>query len=263
MAGPRRGERATAFGSDLDAGLRALERVHRLGTPPVLRHGQPFTDDEVARRWCNPTQVFGIGLNYQAQRLRGGRQAVLVQPAVFTQIVTSITGPTHCDSSSDSVDWEVELVVVIGERAENVPAERHAVRRGPHAGQDLSERDVQLAARSRNSPSASPTQVSAHRPDDRQSRRVVDLTTWPSRAPSMGGPAGRPHQDLIFRSVPGLVPVVDPALLRATSSSLVLRPASAWAGPEAVSEAAATLVSEIEDWRAPQRSRLPVSEDRS
>jgi 2-keto-4-pentenoate hydratase/2-oxohepta-3-ene-1,7-dioic acid hydratase in catechol pathway len=66
---------------------------------------------------------------------------------VFTKFVTSLAGPYEIvHLPSDQVDWEVELVAVIGERAYQV-AERDAWRHvaGLTVGQDLSERAVQLS----------------------------------------------------------------------------------------------------------------------
>jgi 2-keto-4-pentenoate hydratase/2-oxohepta-3-ene-1,7-dioic acid hydratase in catechol pathway len=64
---------------------------------------------------------------------------------VFTKYVTSLTGPTgEINLPPGSVDWEVELVVVVGRRAHRVAAERgwdHVA--GVSVGQDISERDLQ------------------------------------------------------------------------------------------------------------------------
>ena len=93
-----------------------------------------------------PRQVFAIGLNYasHADEAKLGRPD---SPPVFTKFPTSITGPNAVVAlPSDSVDWEVELVVAIGRRAERVAesaAWSHVA--GLMAGQDLSERVVQMA----------------------------------------------------------------------------------------------------------------------
>ncbi len=93
-----------------------------------------------------PTQVFAIGLNYaeHADESKMGRPD---SPPVFTKFQTSITGPNATVLlPSGNVDWEVELVVAIGRRAYRVAEESawdHVA--GLMAGQDLSERVVQLA----------------------------------------------------------------------------------------------------------------------
>jgi 2-keto-4-pentenoate hydratase/2-oxohepta-3-ene-1,7-dioic acid hydratase in catechol pathway len=93
-----------------------------------------------------PAQVFGIGLNYRAHAAEVDVEPPAVPP-VFTKFRTCLTGPNATVTlPSDRVDWEVELVVVIGRTAERVPEEKawaHVA--GLMAGQDLSERSVQLA----------------------------------------------------------------------------------------------------------------------
>ena len=93
-----------------------------------------------------PRQVFGIGLNYADHAAESGVQ-VPASPAVFTKFPTCLTGPdATVVLPSDTVDWEVELVVVIGRRAEQVAEEKawtHVA--GLSVGQDLSERTLQLS----------------------------------------------------------------------------------------------------------------------
>jgi 2,4-diketo-3-deoxy-L-fuconate hydrolase len=93
-----------------------------------------------------PAQVFAIGLNYSDHAAESG-VAVPESPAVFTKFPSCLSGPaSDIELPSRTVDWEVELVVVIGRRAERVSAE-HAWRHvaGLTVGQDISERSVQLA----------------------------------------------------------------------------------------------------------------------
>jgi 2,4-didehydro-3-deoxy-L-rhamnonate hydrolase len=94
-----------------------------------------------------PRQVFAIGVNYRAHAEESGL-AVPSIPATFTKFPACLTGPhAHVRLPSAAVDWEVELVVVIGEAAVDVPADdawNHVA--GVTIGQDLSERVVQFAA---------------------------------------------------------------------------------------------------------------------
>jgi 2,4-diketo-3-deoxy-L-fuconate hydrolase len=92
-----------------------------------------------------PRQVFAIGLNYVNHAKESGLPVPSV-PMVFTKFPSSITGPSGTiELSSDSVDWEVELVAVIGVEARNV-SESDAWRyvAGLTVGQDISDRTVQL-----------------------------------------------------------------------------------------------------------------------
>jgi 2-keto-4-pentenoate hydratase/2-oxohepta-3-ene-1,7-dioic acid hydratase in catechol pathway len=94
-----------------------------------------------------PKQVFGIGLNYRAHAAESGTTVPEV-PATFTKFPTCLTGPfDDVPLPSDVVDWEVELVVVIGSRSHRIAASdawQHVA--GVTVGQDLSERTVQFAA---------------------------------------------------------------------------------------------------------------------
>ncbi len=91
-----------------------------------------------------PRQVFGIGVNY-ADHGAEADMAVPEVPLVFTKLSTAITGPYGAIAlSTETVDWEVEIAVVIGRRARNVASEQAwEFVAGVTAGQDLSDRDIQ------------------------------------------------------------------------------------------------------------------------
>jgi 2,4-didehydro-3-deoxy-L-rhamnonate hydrolase len=92
-----------------------------------------------------PRQVFGVGLNYRLHVAEGGRD-VPEEPAVFTKFPSCITGPTsQIPVGSETVDWEVELVVALGRTAQRVGVDRawdHVA--GLMVGQDISDRAVQM-----------------------------------------------------------------------------------------------------------------------
>jgi 2-keto-4-pentenoate hydratase/2-oxohepta-3-ene-1,7-dioic acid hydratase in catechol pathway len=92
-----------------------------------------------------PPQVFAIGLNY-ADHAGESSMPLPPEPAVFTKFQTSIAGPNdEVKLPTATVDWEAELVVVIGRRALNVePAQAWDHVAGVTVGQDLSERTRQL-----------------------------------------------------------------------------------------------------------------------
>ncbi|MDQ1060822.1 2-keto-4-pentenoate hydratase/2-oxohepta-3-ene-1,7-dioic acid hydratase in catechol pathway [Arthrobacter globiformis] len=94
-----------------------------------------------------PRQVFAIGLNYSEHAKESGFAQPDTLPPVFTKFPTCITGPdtTVVIPEGGNVDWEVELVAVIGKEARNVPAADawdHVA--GLSIGQDISERVSQL-----------------------------------------------------------------------------------------------------------------------
>lgn len=94
-----------------------------------------------------PRQVFGIGLNYRDHAAETGQQ-LPERVATFTKFPTCITGGfTEVALPEGNVDWEVELVVVMGRRAYRLAdweAWSHVA--GLCVGQDFSERVLQRAA---------------------------------------------------------------------------------------------------------------------
>jgi 2-keto-4-pentenoate hydratase/2-oxohepta-3-ene-1,7-dioic acid hydratase in catechol pathway len=92
-----------------------------------------------------PAQIFGVGLNYADHGAESG-MAVPDVPLVFTKLQTAVTGPFgSVELTTETVDWEVEIGVVIGRAARSVTAEdAWGFVAGLTIGQDLSDRDVQL-----------------------------------------------------------------------------------------------------------------------
>jgi 2,4-didehydro-3-deoxy-L-rhamnonate hydrolase len=92
-----------------------------------------------------PRQVFGIGLNY---RDHAGESGAPLPPAplTFTKFPSCIAGPTaDVPLSGDMVDWEVEIVAVIGDEVSRVAVDdAWGVVAGLTLGQDISDRAVQL-----------------------------------------------------------------------------------------------------------------------
>ncbi|MEV7845214.1 fumarylacetoacetate hydrolase family protein [Streptomyces cyaneofuscatus] len=113
-----------------------------------LPAGTSFEASDLGSPVPAPRQTLAIGLNYRDHAAESGFVAPEGLPPVFTKYVTSISGPVTevALPPGGHTDWEVELVAVIGARAENVPeadAWNHVA--GLAVGQDISERIVQLA----------------------------------------------------------------------------------------------------------------------
>ena len=135
------------FGADPDLVFERWDEFTSWARTRSLDEAVPFTTQQVGPPVVRPAQIFGIGLNYQAHVSEAGVKPKITSPAVFTKFVSSITGPYDTVTlPSDNVDWEVELVAVIGHRAYGV-SEKNAWNHvaGLTVGQDLSERTVQLA----------------------------------------------------------------------------------------------------------------------
>jgi 2-keto-4-pentenoate hydratase/2-oxohepta-3-ene-1,7-dioic acid hydratase in catechol pathway len=106
--------------------------------------GQNVPSAEFGNPSPMPRQVFAIALNY-ADHAAEASFPIPDEPAVFTKFPASLTGPYGAiDLPPGHVDWEVELVVVIGRGGHRIAAEdawSHVA--GLSVGQDLSERDRQ------------------------------------------------------------------------------------------------------------------------
>lgn len=93
-----------------------------------------------------PRQVFAVALNYAEHAAEGGRE-VPTAPLIFTKFVSCLAG-AHDDVvlPTANVDFEAELVVVIGSLCRSVSEDAawgHVA--GLMPGQDLSERVIQRA----------------------------------------------------------------------------------------------------------------------
>ncbi|HEX2678604.1 MAG TPA: fumarylacetoacetate hydrolase family protein [Polyangiales bacterium] len=94
-----------------------------------------------------PGQLFAIGLNYRDHAKEANLQ-IPEQPMVFTKFQGCLGGArASIELLSDTVDYEVELVVVIGKTAHRVSAANaleHVA--GYCIGQDISDRRLQFAS---------------------------------------------------------------------------------------------------------------------
>jgi 2-keto-4-pentenoate hydratase/2-oxohepta-3-ene-1,7-dioic acid hydratase in catechol pathway len=95
-----------------------------------------------------PQKVFGIGLNYRSHAAESNMDLPEL-PLVFTKFPSCICGPVDdVLLSGPRVDWEVEMVVVIGRKGRRIPADQawsHVA--GLTVGQDVSDRQVQFSVK--------------------------------------------------------------------------------------------------------------------
>ena len=91
-----------------------------------------------------PRQVFAVALNYRAHAAESGLDAP-DDPLFFTKYVSAFSGPVSDVSLPlGKVDWETELVAVIGRTARRVlEADGWSHVAGVTVGQDISERVMQ------------------------------------------------------------------------------------------------------------------------
>jgi 2-keto-4-pentenoate hydratase/2-oxohepta-3-ene-1,7-dioic acid hydratase in catechol pathway len=90
-------------------------------------------------------QVFGIGLNYNDHAGESG-MPLPPAPLTFTKFPSCIAGPTaEIPLSNEMVDWEVEIVAVIGDEVTSVAeSDAWSVVAGLTLGQDISDRALQM-----------------------------------------------------------------------------------------------------------------------
>ncbi|MEV5676698.1 fumarylacetoacetate hydrolase family protein [Streptomyces sp. NBC_00341] len=143
-------ERASdgTFSADPQAVYERWEEFRAWAAFGDLSGGAAFEPADLGSPAPAPRQTLAIGLNYRDHASESGFAAPEGLPPVFTKFVTSISGPvTDVRLPADGhTDWEVELVAVIGHRAEGVAeAEAWSHVAGLAVGQDISERVVQLA----------------------------------------------------------------------------------------------------------------------
>ncbi len=104
--------------------------------------------DESALGPCvpRPAKVFGIGLNYRSHAAEANFE-LPKQPLVFTKFPNCLVGPrADVVLTSERVDYEVELVAVIGRGGRRIGESRaldHVA--GYCIGQDISDRSLQFA----------------------------------------------------------------------------------------------------------------------
>jgi len=124
---------AVGFGEDpMDCLARWDELVSWLAARGTAPTG-PLVEARLTCPVPHPTQVFAIGLNYRDHVVETGAE-VPTAPLTFTKFPSCLAGPRDdIPLVPGSVDWEVELVLVVGA--------------GCTVGQDVSERQLQRAGR--------------------------------------------------------------------------------------------------------------------
>jgi 2,4-didehydro-3-deoxy-L-rhamnonate hydrolase len=136
---------AGRFGADPQAVYERWREFRAWAATAGTDDAAPFRPDELGPPAPRPAQVFALGANYRSHADEGGL-ATPEWPMVFAKYVSSFAGPVgEIELPTGAVDWEVELVAVIGQLARNVPAQQAwNYVAGLTIGQDLSERDLQL-----------------------------------------------------------------------------------------------------------------------
>jgi 2-keto-4-pentenoate hydratase/2-oxohepta-3-ene-1,7-dioic acid hydratase in catechol pathway len=141
---------ATASGGRFGPGLPDLydrwEEVRALFSDkgPAQGEPEPFSPTVAGPPSPAPRQVFAVALNYRDHAAESGFKPP-DDPLFFTKYVSAFSGPvTDVVLPEGKVDWETELVAIIGRPARRIRFEEgwsHVA--GVTVGQDISERALQ------------------------------------------------------------------------------------------------------------------------
>ena len=141
---------ASAFGSDYDEAFFGGDGLVRLEAWAVQNAASaPAIDSSVRLGPCiaRPSKIVCIGLNYADHAKESGAD-IPKEPILFFKSTSSLVGPNDeviIPRGSQKTDWEVELAVIIGQRASYVSeadAMQHVAGYALH--NDYSEREWQL-----------------------------------------------------------------------------------------------------------------------
>ena len=135
------------FSGDPQAAFGRWSELRGWAAEANLEQAQPLSEESLLAVVPRPAQVFAIGLNYRDHAAESGF-ALPAEPVVFTKYASSFTGPTgDITLSPGNVDWEVELVAVIGTGGRDIAeADGWDHVAGLAVGQDISDRSTQFVA---------------------------------------------------------------------------------------------------------------------
>jgi 2-keto-4-pentenoate hydratase/2-oxohepta-3-ene-1,7-dioic acid hydratase in catechol pathway len=132
LAGEVRGADVVSFGD----GSTVRERLATGDRAPAIGERWPLTEVTLLAPVPDPGAIYGIGLNYAAHAAETGLEPP-ERPIVFTKVPTAVAppgGPVRCPAVVRRLDYEGELVVVMGDRG---------VAAGFAIADDISARDLQ------------------------------------------------------------------------------------------------------------------------
>ena len=137
-----------AVSSDPMKALRDAAALHRAAQRLERANPDgPLATADLLSPVPTPRNCIAIGLNYRDHAAESGATPP-PNPLAFTKFPSCIVGPNaNVELRSESADYEVELVVVIGKPGRDIaPANAWSHVLGVTAGQDISDRVLQFAS---------------------------------------------------------------------------------------------------------------------
>ena len=136
------------FVKDYDESFLTNQGIEKLTAVIAKEKLVPINDRErIGSSVARPSKILCIGLNY-AKHAKETGAAIPTEPILFMKSTTSLTGPFDpiiIPKNSEKTDWEVELAVVIGQKASYVTeAAAMDYVAGYVLHNDVSERSFQL-----------------------------------------------------------------------------------------------------------------------
>jgi 2-keto-4-pentenoate hydratase/2-oxohepta-3-ene-1,7-dioic acid hydratase in catechol pathway len=130
----------------LEGGPAALAAASKAAASPKARR-IPVAEGSFLAPIPDPHKIVCLGLNYSDHAQETGA-AIPKDPVLFSKYATALTGhncPIELPAVSQEVDFEAELVLVVGKRGRHVPAaQAYEYVAGYMVGHDVSARDWQL-----------------------------------------------------------------------------------------------------------------------
>ncbi|MFD5160185.1 fumarylacetoacetate hydrolase family protein [Streptomyces hawaiiensis] len=125
--------------------LSLQDELHTLAERAAEADWREFDPRELGRV-AKPYKAIGVALNYRAHA-EESNLPVPDEPSVFAKFASSVVGPYDAivvEPQYDKVDYEAELVVVMGRTGKNISqADAWSYVAGVTAGQDISDRKEQ------------------------------------------------------------------------------------------------------------------------
>ena len=137
------------FNSDPSDALQNQDRLKQLNSQlPEMEPTGLVCDSELGPPVSSSANCYAVGLNYKNHAEESGLEIPDV-PMIFTKHTSCLVGPSATiEMRSDAVDYEAELVAVVGKTGKDVRKEDawdHVA--GLCVGQDISDRGVQFSTK--------------------------------------------------------------------------------------------------------------------